>query len=383
MTRSRSRRRRARPWPQVNFYGVLPVRSALLVALIVVGCAPTASSPTPSVSASPTQPAASPSLPARLQDSSSPLPAVAGALVLFQLPSETALHAISFGAEVNGVLRAQVGQTTAAAGWSQSPYGAPYLVGSTIHDRDGKELGMIPWPTTASKTWSADGRFLCAAVPASATNGAQMRLEMALIGQPAKVIASGFTTYGNNAGYPVLACDEGTDRAIVASFGQGVSAGRLWVFRLSTGAIIRSVDYPGGWVAASADGSTLAESVRQSAGGKWTTTIRSADDGGQLATINDFVVQGFSGDKTLVVGPIGGTALAPGGPTTAVIEWKTGRNVWTTTGTYGGFLAEPAGRRLAVGVGFVSGSDQRDVYLVSPSGSAVLLPERVRVALRY
>ena len=192
-------------------------------------------------------------------------------------------------------------------------------------------------------------------------------------------------TYSDNASYRVLACDEGTDRAIVASFGQGVAASRLSVFRLSTGAIVRSVDYglQGGWVAASADASMLAESVR-SAAGKWTATIRSADDGAQIGTVGDFAVQGFSGDKTLVVGPSGGTTLAPSSPTTAVIDWKTGRKIWSTSGLpYGGFLPEPAGRRIAVGVGFVGGTDVRDVYLVAPDGSAVLLPSGARVALNY
>jgi hypothetical protein len=123
--------------------------------------------------------------------------------------------------------------------------------------------------------------------------------------------------------------------------------------------------------------------VRSSAG-KWTATIRSTDDGAQLGTIDDFVVQGFSGDKTLVVGPSGGTTLAPSSQTTAVIDWKTGRKIWSTSGQpYGGFLAEPAGRRLAVGVGFVGGTDIRDVYLVAPDGSAVLLPASARVALLY
>jgi hypothetical protein len=366
------------------------VRSALaLVVLIVTGCVPAATSPTPTVSTSPTAtgttPVATPTGPARIQVSSAQLPAVAGAFVLFQQPGETRLRAISFGAEVNGILQGEVSQVTAGVAWSQSPYGIPYIEGSTAYDRDGKPLGTIPWSAKQSKTWSSEGRFLCAAVPASATAGAQMRLETAFIGQPAKVIASGFTSYNDNAGYPVLACDEGTDRAIVAVFGQGIAPARLWVFRLSTGAIIRSVDYVGavGWVAASADGSMLAESVRQSTSGKWNATIRATDDGTQLGTIDDFAVQGFSGDRTLVVGPIGGTLLAPGGPTTAVIEWKTGRKVWSASGPYGGYLAEPSGRRLAVGIGFVGGSDQRDVYLVAPDGSALLLPERVRVALRY
>lgn len=354
----------------------MSVRTAALTLLIVVGCTPTASSPTPTVPTS--QASATPASLPRIQAAEAPLPATAGAFVLFQLPSETPLRAISFGGEVNGRLQGQVPQTGAGAGWSQSPYGIPYLVDSTAYDRDGKALGTIPWTGKQSRTWSSEGRFLCAAVPASGTAGAQMRLETAFIGQPAKVIASGYTTYSDNAVYRVLACDEGKDRAIVASFGQGVAASRLWVFRLSTGAMIRSVDYAGagGWVAASADGSTLAESVPPTGGAtSWKTTIRSADAGAQLATIDDFVARGFSGDNAFVVG---NTTNA-----VAVIDWKTGRKTWTTSGPYGGFLAEPAGRRLAVGVGFVGGSDQRDVYLVAADGTAVLLPARVHVALGY
>jgi hypothetical protein len=369
----------------------LAVRNALaLLVLIVVGCTPTASSPTPTVSVSPSatitpataSPSPTPSTPARQQVSDAPLPPVAGAFVLFQLPGETRLRAISFGAEVSGILG---GQVAAGAVWSQSPYGVPYAIGSTAYERDAKSLGSLPWNVRQTATWSVEGRFACAAVPAGATTGSQMRLETAFIGQPAKLIASGYMTYSDNASFRVLACDEGTDRAIVASFGQGVAASRLFIFRLSTGAIVRSVDYAGAgpWVAATADASILAESFR-SAAGKWTATIRSTDDGAQLGTVDDFVVQGFSGDKTLVVGPSGGTTLAPSSQTTAVVEWKTGRKIWSTTGQpYGGFLPEPAGRRLAVGVGFVGGSDIRDVYLVAPDGSALLLPAGARVALNY
>ena len=362
------------------------MRSALaLVVLLAIGCSPTATTPTPSAaSASPTQSAAaspSASLPARLQDSGAQLPAVAGAFVLFQLPSETGLHAISFGAEVNGLIKGQAPQTTAGAAWSQSPYGAPFLVDPTIYDRDGKELGTTPWAKKEPKTWSTDGRFLCAAVPVNATAGAQMRLEMALVGQTAKPIATGFTTYSDNAGYPVLACDQGTDRAIVAVFGQGIAPARLWVFKLSTGALVRSVDYSslmsaGGWVAASADGTLLAETVRSGgAGGPWKATIRSTDDGAQVGTVDGFVIHGFSGDKAF--------AVAANETSAAVIDWKTGRKVWSASGTYGGYLPEPTGPHLAVGIGFVGGSDQRDVYLVGPNGRLTLLPERVRVSLHY
>ena len=175
-------------------------------------------------------------------------------------------------------------------------------------------------------------------------------------------------------------CDSTADRIITAKFGHGVAFARLWIFRLSNGALVRAVDKPAGvvgaWVAANHDGSVLAESVRTPNTGPWMTTIARADDGSQVTTIDGFVAQGFSGDGELVVGAYGANRVA-------VIEWKTGRIVWNATGQYGGFRAEPNGKRLAVGVGFLGGSDQRDVYLVAPDGSALLLPASVRASLRY
>lgn len=357
------------------------VRVAALIATLVVGCAPSASAPTPTASAAPptVTATASPTAPPRIQAAETPFVAVAGPFVVFQMPGETRLRAIPFGGEANGRLEGGgAGQTSGSAGWLQSPYGAPYLVGNFVFGRDGHPVGPVAWPSKVTPTWSAKGTSLCAAVPERDVTGSALRLEILTLGQPARLVATGFATFSDNAVYRVLACDESTDRAVVASFGQGVTASKLWVFRISTGAVVRSVDYAGvnGWVAASADGSMLAETVRAGgAGGPWKATIRATDDGAQLGTVDGYVVQGFSGDKTLIVGA--------NETSVAVIEWKTGRKVWTASGPYGGFLAEPAGRRFAVGIGFVGGSDQRDVYLVAPDGSAPLLPDRVRVALLY
>ena len=207
-----------------------------------------------------------------------------------------------------------------------------------------------------------------------------MRLEQFTLGQQPRVIVTGFTNYLDNAGFPVLVCDSTTDRIITAVFGQGVAFARLWVFRLSNGSLVRTAEKPtgvaGAWVAANHDGSLLAQSVRMTMAGPWVTTIVRADDGTQVATLDDFVTQGFSGDGELVVGTFGANRVA-------VIEWKTGRRVWNATGQYGGFRAEPNGKRVAVGVGFFGGSEQRDVYLVAPDGSALLLPASVHASLRY
>jgi hypothetical protein len=207
-----------------------------------------------------------------------------------------------------------------------------------------------------------------------------MRLERFTLGQQPRVIAMGFTTYFDNSNVPVLVCDSAANRIITAVLGQGISFSRLWVFRLSTGALIRATERPtgvvGAWIAANQDGSLLAQSVRMTMAGPWKTTIERADDGTQVAMIDDFVAQGFSADDELVVGTYGASRVA-------VIELRTGRVIWSATGQYGGFRAEPSGKRLAVGVGFVGGSEQRDVYLVSSDGAALLLPASVRASLRY
>lgn len=269
-------------------------------------------------------------------------------------------------------------QVPADAVWSQAPYGATFRIGSTITARDGPVLGVTPWPGKITPAWSSEGTTLCAAVPDKETTGAALRLERFTFDEPVRVVASGFATYSDNAGYPVLACDTTNDRAIVAQFGQGTAPAKLWVFRLSTGAVIRSVDYAGrlGWVAASADGTMLVETLPfDTASGRWSATIRSADDGAKIGAVDGFVGHGFSGDNALLVGASENA--------TALVDWKTGRVVWSASGPYGGFLPEPAGRRVAIGIGFVGGSDQRDVYLVQPDGTAPLLPARVRVGLLY
>jgi hypothetical protein len=93
--------------------------------------------------------------------------------------------------------------------------------------------------------------------------------------------------------------------------------------------------------------------------------------------VDDFTAHGFSSDASMLVGVTGENA-------TVLLEWRTGRHVWSSSGLpYGGVLAEPGGNHMAIGMGFTGGSDTADVYIVAPDGSAVLLPARLRAALQY
>jgi hypothetical protein len=371
-----------------------------LAASAVAGCQPTASLP---AAVSPSAPVVRPTLQITIPPSpSSPVPTPttnvspapnAARLTLsdarlvadnrshflFQAASESRLRAVAWSDGTSGVLAGEV--PSKATVW-QSPDGRRYVLNGKIYDADGRELGALPWLDGSLPTWSRDGQFLCKAVPEVPTTGAPLQLQTVFPGQQPRIVAAGYGIYNDNAGYPVLACDATSDRVVVASFGQGLFAGHLWVFRLSTGALIRSEDLGanvvGSWLAASADGTLLAHSTSATMTGPMTTTVRTAESPIALATLPNFEGHGFSGDSSLLIGVTGANAIA-------VVDWEAARRVWSATGVpYGGYFPEPGGAHFAVGLGFAGGAGQRDdVYVVSPDGTSVILPSGVHVVLHY
>jgi len=366
------------PWALALVAGLLAVA---VVATLVFGARESIHKAGPAPGTSPPSATPTPS-PSRISVSDSQFPATySGPVLLFQIGGESQLRAISWDASTSGVLG---GQPPAGAGMSaQSPDGSRYIAGGIVYDRQGRRLATLPCAgKDNSATFSADVQLLCKAEPKTRVTGSVMRLETDVPGQAPRIVASGFAIYGDNSTYPVLACDVATDRAIVAVLGQGVSAGRLWVFRLSTGAIIRTVDYgpEGAWVTATADGSIIAESVPTGNSHVSTTTIRRADNGVKLGTLSDFIAHGFSSNNSLLVGQTAQTTLA------ALVDWRSGKQLWSSAGLpggYGGVRADPTGNRVAIGLGFVGGSDQADVYIVAPDGSAVLMPAHTWPVLQY
>jgi hypothetical protein len=298
---------------------------------------------------------------------------------LFQAAAENRLRAVAWTDATTGVLP---GETPLKAIVWQSPNGKRYVLNGKVYEADGRELGTLPWQDKSLPTWSRDGQFLCNALPETRQTGAPMQLQTVLPGQQPRTVAAGFGIYSDNATYPVLACDATSDRVVVASFGQGLSAGHLWIFRLSTGALIRSEDLganvAGSWIAASADGTLLAHSVQATMADPPTTTIRTAESPIALQTLPNFEGHGFSGDGSLLVGVAGAN-------TVAIVDWKAARQIWSASGQqYGGYVAEPGGAHMAVGLGFVGGAeDKGDVYFVSPDGASIALPSGIHVVLRY
>jgi photosystem II stability/assembly factor-like uncharacterized protein len=294
--------------------------------------------------------------------------------LLLRLGNDHQLRAVSWDLSQSGI--------TGAAGTSifQSADGLYYFDADHIYDRSGRQLGAFPWTTKGfDASWST-GDQLCRASGSTPATGSPLVLQIAAIGKTPRTVATGFGTYGDNSSYPVLACDETSDLAVVAALGQGIAPFRVWVIQLSSGRILKTFTYSGGppgvaGVRASADGTLLAESSR-STSGSWTTTIRHTSDGSAVEALDNLDVHAFSGDSKMLAGVRGTTPV--------VIERGTQREIWSAPGKgwYGAF-AEPRGARFLIATAADPSSLPSDVYVVSPNGSAALMPEGVMATLLY
>ena len=360
-------------------------------AIVAPSGSPTASA-TPLLSPTTAAPTAatlavSPPPAGRIALGDTPLAADGRAIFLFQAPGEERLSGVVWGEMRGGTLAGRIPLRTTIR---VSPDGARYfqsdgVAPAAVFDRDGRRLGELPWTTLTFPSWARDGRYVCAVRPETPDNGSALRLETATAGQPARLVASGFGVWGNNASYPVLACDPASDRAVVASFGQGLFAGRFWVIRLSTGAVLHTEDIGSGnassWLAATADGMHLAHSTRSDMLGLATTVIRTAESRNALQTIADFEARGFSDDGHFIVG--GSGTRGPGSAaTTAYVEWRPARRVWSAAGPYAGYFPQPAGALMAIAVSVPNAVDAREIYIVSPTGASVALASGSTAPLR-
>ncbi|HYK96833.1 MAG TPA: hypothetical protein VEU77_00425 [Candidatus Acidoferrales bacterium] len=289
------------------------------------------------------------------------------ALVLFEFPGDDRLRGVAWDASASGVLGPRV-----AFPWFPSPDGMRYAAGGKVYDRDGREIASLPWQD-ASFTWSSDGQLLCKALPEVVRTGSQMRVETLVPGQAPRTIASGFATYSDNAGYPVIACDPRSDRVVVVAAGQGLFAGHMWTFELSSGRLVRSATLGqgaiGSWLVATSDGAMLAHTVQATMDGTATTVVQRTDDGTALATLSDFQARGFSGDGSMLYGWASGNRVE-------IREWKTGRLVWSSTGyppPYAVSVAAPGGARFAIAFGRDNTLKDTDLYLVSSDGTSRVL----------
>ena len=293
--------------------------------------------------------------------------------IVFQETGDARLRGISWDGSISGLFS----QSGPFGLISQSPDGRYVVLDGSLYDRHGHVLGAFPWAgKDFSATWTPDSSAMCKAVPVTPITGSPMRLQVAGAGQAPRTVAQGYVTYSDNASFPVLACDPKRDRAIVAEFGQGIAPSAIWIIQLSTNTVVRTINAPGATVAATSDAMFIARSAFPSASGQTLrTSVERADDGGIVGTVPDFDTHGFSGDGALLVG-LSGLAHAP-----AVVNWRTGQRVWTGSGRWFGYLVEPGGPHIVVGLSTASG-ELGDAYLIGAGGVVKQLPTGMAAALQ-
>ena len=296
-------------------------------------------------------------------------------------PPAGSLVAIDWNGDVVGMLHA-------AGGVNQSPDGSRLdVAGRGYVDQAGHPISAVQLDK-GGPGWSDDSRHVC--VMRSASGGIpQGNAEPAWLfagpieGPLHRVAQAG--SVGGQSGPRIVACSYQNDRAVVVE-DVIMWTSEVWVYRLSTGALLYHHQYTSGAVAssvmASRDGRYLAEQTTSTdAQGHQIyadTFIRRTPDGAVVARLSGQTVNAFSWDGSRVI-----TTPALGSADShevRLVDWQRGQTLWRLAeppGIAPGFayvfsLARPGGTDLIVGVaGNSTGQSPVDqLWLVHADGAA-------------
>jgi hypothetical protein len=274
----------------------------------------------------------------------------------------------------DGTSSGRVDSTGGAFGFIANP-GATLYAGfgdHGIHDRSGQVVARYDSGNQKgfAGTWADDGRHYCQMVSASAlppAGGEPASLRLGAPGESSRTIAQ-VASMGDQFGAGVAACSVVRDRAVVVQGNSDGSARQFWLVQLSTGRILLDsarLGQVGRQVVATADGEYIAAG----------TTIY-GPTGSVLGHVAG-TIEALSWDGSLAV--VTGSESA-----VSVVRWRDGTRVWTAPhgATFYDAAAEPAGQRIAVGLGNAAyqqttGFPPLDVYVVGVDGHAILLLQKV------
>ena len=289
-----------------------------------------------------------------------------------------------------------------ALDWSGAVVGSLYLSGPALQAPDGTRLdfgagtidqaGRQVATSTSTKGgpgFADDSRHMCAMRNAAGGDFGGPEPEPGWIfagpiGGPLHRIAQAGSV-GGQSGPRIVACSYQNDRAVVVE-DVIMWTSEVWVYRLSTGALLYHHQYSSGAVAssvmASRDGRYLAEQTTSTdAQGHQIyadTIIRRTSDGAVVARLSGQTVNAFSWDGSRVI-----TMPALGSPEShevRLVDWQRGQTLWRLAeppGIAPGFayvfsLGRPGGTDLIVGVAANStGQSPVDqLWLVHADGAA-------------
>ncbi|HKV29596.1 MAG TPA: Ig-like domain-containing protein [Candidatus Dormibacteraeota bacterium] len=286
-----------------------------------------------------------------------------------------------FALDWNGTV---VGKLNPSGGINQSPDGSRLdMAGVGYADQAGQPVAAVRLNNKGGPGWSDDSRHFClvgtasGAVPAG--NYEPAWLFAGPIEGPLRRVAQ-FGQFGGQVGAGPIACSFQNDRAVVVQT-VIMGASDVWVFKLSTGALLYHRQYSNQqtpFIRASHDGQYLAEQTAAASNGAGpqgfgATVIRRVSDGHEVARLDNQTVVAFSWDGSRVVTM---PAIGTSAPNEArLVDWQSGKVLWrlpgpTTAGTAVYALPHPNGADLVVGIGPQSADGIDELWLVDANGTA-------------
>lgn len=333
----------------------------LLLVAIIAGCS-SGAAVQPRVTSSP-RPSASPTpLPTSSPGPVDHGPVPAGLPVFYAGATDAPdwLTALDWNGAPAGTLKLPAGMATLPA--RAAPGGGTLWVGGSFYDRTGRSLGSVPVTDKTVPAWADDGSRVCALRPVGdPMSGFRYQLWTAGVGGSLRaVVMVGPETQVGQVGESVLACSTRRDLAIVVREAIAWPTD-VWYVRLSTGAVVGHVTYPGqslSTVVASADTRYVAENASGFQGqsgqsGAPSTLIREVDTGKVVGSLGARQVLAFSPDDGAVL------TMSGTGPWTFAVSDLQGR------GTAGISSSEPL-------VFSVARPDAHDFAVFRP-GSLIIL----------
>jgi hypothetical protein len=361
--RGRVIERRSAQWIAGAVAALLAV--AIIASLVAVGGyrrAHNVPAVRPSLSASPLHPTAK-----------GPIPTGVPVVLYWRTVTADGLYAASWSGAVYKVPTLPIYDGLAV----QSPDGSRVALGFLAYDTTTGAQQPLPFGPNPSVTvsWADDSRHLCL-VRVVGGDASPSDISVGLPGSPETKLARLGVNAQQSPGPTVLSCSYINRKVVVAQVGFGRDTHDLWVLNWDTGAVEYHRTYPvptkygtvaGVYTVASPDAQYVAETDAVTG----STSIRRLADDTVVAHLDGKEVHGFSwhGDRVLATPRQANVDLVNSATTDpAVIDWRTGKTVWSSVGAvFGGRLeAQPGGSGIALDL--LSGG-HRGIWMIGSDGT--------------
>jgi hypothetical protein len=259
-------------------------------------------------------------------------PVPAGVAVAYAIDPRQPTWLIAYDAAGRPVGTVKLPEAVDLSGGGQIPTASPggdlIFAGDKVYDRSGQPIA--PWSFGKGREAVADDqRHLCAVIEDQ--NTFENTLVTQAIGQPDHTVRVINREQGlGQTGENVVLCSFKFNVAVVVRIAIAWPTD-AWFVRLSDGAVLHHLSFPAQAyrsIVASADGAYVAEGPSGSTSSQQLRVVR-VSDGAMVAALGDEDPVQFVGDHEILTG----TQAMPMAKSVSLVDWTTGRTVWSYSGS--------------------------------------------------